>query len=51
MGSAPGASGDLYGVSFSGSSSLENNYVVDGINTTGLTYGTTTSPLLNNFIE
>ncbi len=51
IGAAPGAQGDLYGVSFSGSSSLENSYVVDGINTTGLTFGTVGSPLLNNFIQ
>jgi hypothetical protein len=33
--------GDAYsvGTSFSGSSGLENNYIVDGVNTTGLTYG------------
>ncbi|HUS30291.1 MAG TPA: hypothetical protein VMZ53_17405, partial [Kofleriaceae bacterium] len=38
-----GAAGDSSGVSFSGSStSTENTYVVDGINTTGLTYGTNT---------
>jgi hypothetical protein len=27
--------GDAYGVSFSGSTSIENSYVVDGVNTTG----------------
>jgi hypothetical protein len=32
-----GSQGDSYGVSFSGSSSLENNYYVDGVNTTGMT--------------
>ena len=35
LGAAPGSQGDQVGVSFSGSSSLENTYVVDGINTTG----------------
>lgn len=40
LGAAAGSSGDGLGVSFSGSSSLENQYVVDGVNTTGLTFGT-----------
>lgn len=31
-----GAAGDSLGVSFSGSTTIENSYVVDGINTTGL---------------
>jgi TonB dependent receptor/Carboxypeptidase regulatory-like domain len=50
-GAAAGAQADLYGVSFGGSTSVENNYVVDGINTTGLSFGTVGSPLLNNFIQ
>ena len=41
LGSAAGASGDSLGVSFSGSTSLENRYVVDGVNTTGLDFGAT----------
>ncbi len=51
LGAAPGSAGDDLGVSFSGSTSLENSYVVDGVNTTGLTYGTVGSPLINDFIE
>jgi len=51
LGAAAGAQGDTYGVSFSGSTSVENNYTIDGINTTGLTYGTVGSPLINNFIQ
>ncbi len=51
LGAAAGSAGDDLGVSFSGSTSLENTYVVDGVNTTGLTYGTVGSPLINNFIE
>jgi hypothetical protein len=51
LGAAPGSSGDGMGVSFSGSSSLENSYVVDGVNTTSLTYGTVGAPLINEFIE
>ncbi|CAN5878544.1 hypothetical protein BH11MYX3_BH11MYX3_26400 [soil metagenome] len=35
-GAAAGTQGDAYGVSVSGSSSKENQYVVDGVNTTGL---------------
>jgi hypothetical protein len=38
LGAAPGAQGDGLGVSFSGSSSLENEYYVDGVNSTGLSY-------------
>ena len=37
--------------SFSGSSSLENQYFVDGVNTTGLTFGTVGTPVINDFIE
>lgn len=51
LGAAAGTAGDALGVSFSGSTSLENNYVVDGVNTTSLTYGTVGSPLINDFIE
>ncbi|HEY5948456.1 MAG TPA: carboxypeptidase regulatory-like domain-containing protein, partial [Kofleriaceae bacterium] len=43
-GVAAGSAGDSYGVSFSGSSSLENTYVVDGVNTAGSTVGMTNSP-------
>ncbi len=51
LGAAPGSQGDILGVAFSGSTSLENQYVVDGVNTTGLTYGTVGSPVINDFIE
>lgn len=51
LGAAAGSSGDGVGVSFSGSSSLENQYYVDGVNTTGLTFGTVGSPVINDFIE
>jgi len=41
LGAAAGSQDDSWGVSFSGSTSLENNtYVIDGINTTGLALGT-----------
>ena len=51
LGAAPGSAGDLYGVSFSGSSSLENSYIVDGVNTTGLNFGTLGGALINDFIQ
>ncbi|HWO20157.1 MAG TPA: TonB-dependent receptor [Kofleriaceae bacterium] len=51
LGAAAGAQGDANGVSFSGSTSLENQYYVDGVNTTGLTFGTVGSPIINDFIE
>jgi hypothetical protein len=38
-GATPSSQGDGLGVSFAGSTSLENQYYVDGVNTTGLTYG------------
>jgi len=51
LGAAAGSQNDGVGVSFSGSSSLENQYYVDGVNTTGLTLGTVGSPVINDFIE
>ncbi len=52
LGAAAGSQNDgSGGVSFSGSSGLENQYYVDGVNTTGLTYGTVGSPVINDFIE
>jgi outer membrane receptor protein involved in Fe transport len=51
LGAAAGSQGDALGVSFSGSTSLENQYIVDGVNTTGLTFGTVGSPVINDFIE
>ncbi len=51
LGAAAGSQGDSQGVAFSGSSSLENQYFVDGVNTTGLRYGTSGSPVINNFIQ
>ncbi len=35
LGAAAGSAGDAYGVSFSGSTSLESGYVVDGVSTGG----------------
>jgi hypothetical protein len=48
-GAAAGSQGDGLGVSFSGSSSLENQYYVDGVNTTGLSYGSNGSPKSGDF--
>jgi outer membrane receptor protein involved in Fe transport len=52
---AAGSQGDALGTSFSGSTSIENNYVVDGLNTSGVTLGqgfpTQGSQVLNNFIS
>ncbi len=51
LGAAAGSSSDALGVSFSGSTSLENQYYVDGVSTTGLTFGTVGTPVVNDFIE
>jgi len=55
LGAAGGSQADTYGTSFSGSTSIENNYVVDGMNTSGITLGqgfpTQGSQVLNNFIQ
>jgi hypothetical protein len=51
LSSAAGSQGDALGESFSGSTSVENSYVVDGINTTGITAGGIGLPVINNFIQ
>jgi hypothetical protein len=51
LGAAAGSQNDGLGTAFSGSTSLENQYFVDGVNTTGLRYGTSGSPVINNFIK
>jgi outer membrane receptor protein involved in Fe transport len=51
LGAAAGSQGDGLGVAFSGSTSLENQYYVDGVNTTGLQYGQSGSSVINDFIE
>ncbi len=51
LGTAAGTQGDLYGVSFGGSTSLENTYIIEGINTTDTAYGEQSSNLPNEFIE
>jgi outer membrane receptor protein involved in Fe transport len=57
VGSAAGAQDDAYGPGFSGSTSVENHYVVDGLNTSGVALGnaqggqTQGASVLNNFIQ
>lgn len=51
LGQAAGSQGDAGGVAFSGSTSLENQYVIDGVNTTSLSYGTVGTGLINDFID
>jgi hypothetical protein len=53
---APTARADFYGVSFAGAQSPENQYIVDGLNTTDPTFGTRTTlngppALRTNFLE
>jgi hypothetical protein len=51
LGAAAGSANDSQGVGFSGSTSLENVYVIDGVNTTALKGAGIATPLLNEFIE
>ncbi|HEX5061399.1 MAG TPA: TonB-dependent receptor, partial [Kofleriaceae bacterium] len=46
-----GTQNDGVGIAVSGSSALENRYLVDGIDITGLTYGDVGTSLLNDFIH
>lgn len=47
----PGARNDLYGTSISGTTSPENNYVVDGISVNDPAFGINGSPLSVEFLE
>ncbi len=49
--STPGASGDDNGVSLGGAQSVENNYVIDGVNVTGIGFGTLGTSLNVDFIQ
>ena len=51
IGSSAGAQSDTYGVSFSGSTSVENTYIVEGINTTDSAYGLQSTNLPNEFVS
>jgi len=46
-----GAHNDGIGIAFSGSTSLENRFLVDGIDITGLTFGDVGTAVLNDFVE
>lgn len=51
LGTAAGSQGDLYGFSFGGSTSAENTYIVEGINTTDPAFGLQSTNLPNEFIQ
>ena len=51
LGAAAGSQDDLYGVSFGGSTSAENIYIIEGINTTDPAYGLQSTNLPNEFIQ
>ncbi len=51
LGTAAGTQGDQYGVSFSGSTSSENTYIVEGINTTDTAFGGQSTNLPNEFVQ
>ena len=46
-----GVTNDGNGPAMSGSTSAENRYFLDGVDTTGLRYGQVGSPVINEFIE
>jgi outer membrane receptor protein involved in Fe transport len=50
-GTKGGVHNDGVGLAFSGSTALENRFLVDGIDITGLTLGNVGTPVLNNFVE
>ncbi len=51
LGAASGSQDDFYGVSIGGATSVENTYIIEGINTTDTGVGTLSSNLPNEFIE
>ena len=51
IGAIGGAQNDGVGTAFSGSTSLENRYIVDGVDITGLTFGDVGTPVPNAFID
>lgn len=51
VGQAAGGQSDLYGTSLSGATSVENTYIVEGINTTDTAFGGISSNLPNEFIS
>ena len=48
---APGVTKDTFGPSFYGSTSAENSYIIDGLNTTGVDTGTEGKTLNTDFIQ
>jgi outer membrane receptor protein involved in Fe transport len=51
IGAAGGAQADTYGVSFAGATSVENTYIVEGLNTTDTGFGLLSSNLPNEFVQ
>jgi hypothetical protein len=47
----PGSAEDAYGVSIAGTTSPENNYVIDGVNATDPAYGLLGTPLSIDFVQ
>ncbi|MFN0253452.1 MAG: TonB-dependent receptor domain-containing protein [Kofleriaceae bacterium] len=50
-GNTPGTHNDGVGLAVGGATGLENRFLVDGIDITGLTYGQQGTPVLTEFIE
>jgi hypothetical protein len=48
---APTATFDLLGISFGGTTSNENNYLIDGLSVNNPAFGTLGAQILNNFVE
>jgi hypothetical protein len=48
---APGVTQDTFGPSFYGSTSAENSYIIEGLNTTGVNTGTEGKTLNSDFIQ
>ncbi len=51
LGAASGSQNDQYGTSISGSTSVENTYIVNGLNTTDTSHGLQSSNLPNEFVS
>ena len=50
-GNTPGTHNDGVGLAVGGATGLENRFLVDGVDITGLTYGQQGTPVLSEFIE
>lgn len=50
-GNTPGTHNDGVGLAVAGATGLENRFLVDGIDITGLTYGQQGTPVLSEFVE